>query len=118
MKKDLPPTRIVPYNPYQWAVAMVFSIVFALISIACGNLAEDSDGEAVKKDVEVNKSVSAGSATTLAIESGSATGTEVSVPDGALSSGTELSLDRVEQPSEFAGVASDSGDGDSTFATA
>ena len=118
MKKDLPPTRIVPYNPYQWAVAMVFSIVFALISIACGNLAEDSDGEAVKKDVEVNKSVSAGSATTLAIESGSATGTEVSVPDGALSSGTELSLDRVEQPSEFAGVASDSGDGDGTFATA
>lgn len=85
---------------------------------ACGGTQTAENTEKVAKDVEVSTNVNSGAATTLAINAGSANGTEVTVEDGALEEGSTLSLDRVEQPNEFADFTATNGDGETTFSQA
>ena len=91
-------------------------VIFAVVS--CGGTQTEENTEKIAKNVEVSTDVAEGVATTLAISSGSATGTEIIIDDGALEAGTSIALDRVEQPAEFAAFTSENGDGESSFTKA
>lgn len=96
----------------RWATGYRHSSLLILILFCshCGSLTDSSGEGSVEKNVEVSTSATSGSATTLSIKEGSASGTEVSLPDGSLAEGAELSLDRVDAPQEFSDAVSESAD--------
>ncbi|MFK7827167.1 MAG: hypothetical protein AB8G05_23690 [Oligoflexales bacterium] len=104
-------------NPLYLIVQAIF-VILSFVMASCGSTQTTENTEKIAKNVEVSASVAEGAATTLAIDTGSATGAQVIIDDGALDTGTAIGLDRVEQPTEFAEFTSENGDGESTFVTA
>ncbi|MFK7873989.1 MAG: hypothetical protein AB8C84_12625 [Oligoflexales bacterium] len=89
----------------QLAISILKSVVMILLFASCGAQTEERD--AVKKVVKDTETVSAASATTLAISAGSLEGTEVNIPLGALPENASVSADLTDTPSDFVKTAAD-----------
>lgn len=101
-----------------WMIKSLFVAALAFTLSSCGNLSTSSTSEGTLKDVAKTATVEEGQATSLAIDDGSASGTEIEIPADELPAGTTLTLDRVDAPAEFTNLAEADADGETKFVTA
>ncbi len=91
-----------PVSYFFWGLCFLWQT-------ACDSQTSSSTSGASLKNVAQTATVSSGSPSTLAITDGSASGTSVNIPQGALPEGSQLTLDRVSSPTNFSGLTDSSG---------